>query len=238
MAKELPEVEEKETVAFLRRHLGQPALSISSDEKGKSKSDTGTGNHVARSEKLQWAEHSVVLRFCDCLFLTTIVQVNVVGFWRGLFGILSFVHELSHLSLIFLFGGMVQFHFTAWRNSYRKHLQDHNRTHAFLRKIYVYTSGSAEVLLWAGLWAILDELDVRQPLLQAIICYIILVSFRFSKNLLAPPCCVTTDPSPEELFEFETAFKTSIKKNVSATGNSPLILARILSPFPDFDLFL
>lgn len=189
---------------------------------------------VTESEKSSHdTEKSVVIRFCDCLFISTIVQINVVGFWRGLFGILSFFHNFSHLSILFFLGGLIQLQFTIWRECYKKHLWKKKFSHFLLRKLYTYTCASSAVFFWAGLWFILDKIssfEVRPPLVYSVVSYVLLVCFKFSNNLLASPLFITTDSTVDDYFNFDTAFKTTLKKKVSKKN----MLSTICSFVPSY----
>lgn len=165
-------------------------------------------------------EYSLITTVCDYMLITIVIHVSVVGFWRGLFGILSTFISFREYCILFFLGSFLHIQFTVLMNHYNKNLKKKTIVSRVFQKVYLYVFGCACVFHWAGLWFALEKLtglQVRPPLIYSVISYIILICLKCSLTLLGSPFAFKID-SFDNCFYFPTAFKRALTSKVSKSS--------------------
>ncbi|XP_044733249.1 uncharacterized protein LOC123295852 [Chrysoperla carnea] len=122
------------------------------------------------------------------------------------------------MALSFCFGGALNCGFTMTRDIQKIFFVKRSKTirHQFesflYRRFYTYCFLIATILHWRSGWLILDSLNdyfhnKNANAIAGIICWILLVVFRSTRNVFAPPLLIALDT--EKLsFVYPTRFKT------------------------------
>lgn len=170
-------------------------------------------------------KHSALLTFIDVTLVTTIVLVNVVGTWRGMFQLILVSCELHHLYVVCLIGSLLHVQFAMTRDFYERYFEKRSWFRLFMRIIYTYAFGVACLFQWAGLWYILDEVlgyGVAITVATTVLSTILLVCLKVLRNVLAPPFTISVD-IPEYMFQFKTFFRKDITGKVSHVSWFPKV---------------
>ncbi|XP_046962342.1 uncharacterized protein LOC124531845 isoform X1 [Vanessa cardui] len=170
----------------------------------------------------------------DAVFSSFVVAPQVVCVWRGIWGIMDLYPHLFPYAQIFVLGIIIHISFALVRSYLLSRSRDawgEGRAGRWLRerfvsKVYTYVFILSNIMHWRGGWGLLDMFvahvvpekdNCHRPVLigaVTLLCYLITICFRSSRNILASPYFLVLD-GKEATYIFTTRFQSKSSRETA-----------------------
>lgn len=163
--------------------------------------------------------HYALLTILDSVYAIGILSPCVVGYWRGVWELMSFyvypgdplMSALVSATLGFsghMIAAVYQYDFERWFDPNQKRL-----TYFVMSRLYTIGFGFTCVNTWRGVWLLLDaytEQELNTVLAPTVVSVAALASMRCLRNVMAPPYVVVID-TVKGYFEVPTMFRVPVR---------------------------
>ncbi|KAF7385132.1 hypothetical protein HZH66_012218 [Vespula vulgaris] len=177
-----------------------------------------------KQETQLFSQKNYTLTLIDVTICTITIGPSVVGFWRGVWGLMDFHQEMFPFWLCFTFGILFHMMFAVMKYQLHNYVNNKIKKNSLFNQIlcqifkiiYTFVFGIMCIIHWRYSWIILDEyLHIHKLWINASLTTTfisVLAGLRCIRNLLAPPFYINIDDY-NRLFLFPTLFKRVSTKN-------------------------